>query len=280
MQGITGAFGTYFTREMISYGTNIVAGITPGRGGAEVEGVPVYDTIKEAVLNHGAEATVTFVPAPWLKDAVFEAIDNGIRLIACVVEGVPVKDMMIVRKRLAESDTVMLGPNCPGVVSPGKALLGVMPREPYKPGKIGLMTRSGTFSYKVCDSLSKAGIGQSTAVGVGGDPVTGVTFIDILEMFEKDPDTEAMVLVGEIGGTGEENAAEYIKSHIKKPVVAIILGLTAPPGKPMGHAGAIATEGKGSYASKVHALESAGVPVAKTPGEVPLLLSEKLGHRG
>lgn len=278
VQGITGSLASYFTQEMIRRGTNIVAGVTPGKGGTQAEGVPVYDTLREAMDRHQANATVIFVPAPFVKAAIFEAVDNEVPLTICIVEGAPIRDMMLVRKRLAEGRTILIGPNCPGVISPGKCMVGLMPLEPYRPGAIGVISRSGTFSYKVADSLSLAGFGQSTCVGIGGDPLRGTSQSQVLEMFEKDAETQAMVLIGEIGGTGEEEAAEYIRERIRKPVVAVILGLAAPPGKPMGHAGAIVAAGRGAYQSKVEALEKAGVPVARSAAEVPSLLAQALAR--
>lgn len=256
-----------------------MAGVTPGKGGSQAAGVPVYDTLREALKRHEANATVIFVPAPFVKDAIFEAVDNEVPVAICIVEGAPVRDMTLVRARLAEGRTRLIGPNCPGVISPGKCMVGVMPLEPYRPGRIGVLSRSGTFSYKVADSLSQAGFGQSTCVGIGGDPLRGTSHAQLLEMFEQDPETEAMVIIGEIGGTGEEEAAEYIRGHVRKPAVAIILGLAAPPGKPMGHAGAIVMGGRGAYQSKVEALERAGVPVARSAGEVPQLLAQVLEQR-
>ena len=279
VQGITGGLASYFTAEMIRRGTRIVAGVTPGKGGSQAAGVPVYDTLREALKRHEANATVIFVPAPFVKDAIFEAVDNEVPVAICIVEGAPVRDMTLVRARLAEGRTRLIGPNCPGVISPGKCMVGVMPLEPYRPGRIGVLSRSGTFSYKVADSLSQAGFGQSTCVGIGGDPLRGTSHAQLLEMFEQDPETEAMVIIGEIGGTGEEEAAEYIRGHVRKPAVAIILGLAAPPGKPMGHAGAIVMGGRGAYQSKVEALERAGVPVARSAGEVPQLLAQVLEQR-
>jgi len=275
-QGMTGKFGSYHSRLMMEYGTNIVAGVTPGRGGAEANGVPVYDSFKAALAEHSANAAITMMPAPFVKDAVFEAIDAGIKLIVCLVEGVPVHDMMLVRKKLAGADCVMIGPNSPGLVSPGKALLGFMPGSIYSPGPVGLVSRSGTFSYQVATALSQAGIGQTTCAGIGGDPITGISFVDILSRFEADPDTEGIVLVGEIGRTSEEEAAEYIGRAVTKPVAAIILGETAPPGKQMGHAGAIITAGRGTYESKHNAFKSVGVPVAHTAKEVAVLMADLL----
>ncbi|MFZ5651808.1 MAG: succinate--CoA ligase subunit alpha [Bacillota bacterium] len=278
-QGMTGKFGTYHSQLMLEYGTKIVAGVTPGRGGSEVNGVPVYDSVQEVLAEHNANALITMVPAPFVKDAVFEAIDAGIGLIVCLVEGVPVHDMMLVRRKIAGTGCIMIGPNCPGIVSPGKALLGFMPGYIYKPGRVGLVSRSGTFSYQVALALSNADFGQSTCVGIGGDPITGVSFVEILKLFEEDPDTDAIVLVGEIGRTSEEEAAEYIGKEVKKPVVSIILGQTAPPGKQMGHAGAIITAGRGTYESKVGALKAAGVPVARSANEVAAMLVDILNRR-
>lgn len=278
-QGMTGKFGTYHSQLMLEYGTKIVAGVTPGRGGSEVNGVPVYDSVQEVLAEHNVNALITMVPAPFVKDAVFESIDAGIGLIVCLVEGVPVHDMMLVRRRIAGTGCVMIGPNCPGIVSPGKALLGFMPGYIYKPGRVGLVSRSGTFSYQVALALSNAGFGQSTCVGIGGDPITGVSFVEILKLFEEDPDTDAIVLVGEIGRTSEEEAAEYIGKEVKKPVVSIILGQTAPPGKQMGHAGAIITAGRGTYESKAGALKAAGVPVARSANEVVAMLADILNRR-
>lgn len=278
-QGMTGKFGTYHSQLMLEYGTKIVAGVTPGRGGSEVNGVPVYDSVQEVLAEHSANALITMVPAPFVKDAVFEAIDAGIGLIVCLVEGVPVHDMMLVRRKIAGTGCVLIGPNCPGIVSPGKALLGFMPGYIYKPGRVGLVSRSGTFSYQVALALSNAGFGQTTCVGIGGDPITGVSFLEILKLFEEDPDTDAIVLVGEIGRTSEEEAAEYIGKEVKKPVVSIILGQTAPPGKQMGHAGAIITAGRGTYGSKVGALKAAGVPVARSANEVAAMLADILNKR-
>ena len=275
-QGMTGNFGQYHSQLMLNYGTKIVAGVTPGRGGDEVNGVPIYDSIAEAVDQNPADTVITMVPAPFVKEALFEAIDAGVRLIVCLVEGVPVRDMLMVKRRLAGGRCTLLGPNSPGIISPGKALLGYMPGDIYRPGRVGIVSRSGTFSYPVARSLSQAGLGQSTSVGIGGDPVTGVSFVEVLELFESDPDTDVVVLVGEIGRSSEEEAAEYIKAGMTKPVIAIILGEFAPPGKQMGHAGAIITAGRGTYTSKVRALEMAGVPVARTPDEVAKLVMQKL----
>jgi len=275
-QGITGRLGSFTTDRMIEYGTKVVAGVTPGKGGTEVNGVPVYDTVREAVKYHPADATITFVPPPFVKEAIFEALEVGIKFIVVAVERMPVKDMMIVYQALKQSDTVLLGPNCPGIITAEECSIGYFPGDVYRKGPVGIVSRSGTFSYQVADYITKAGLGETTALGIGGDPVTGVGFIDILKLFEKDPETKVIVLIGEIGRTSEEQAAEYIQSEVSKPVVAIITGRTAPPGKTMGHAGAIITGGRGSYESKVNALEKAGLPVAKTAKEVAVLAKQAL----
>ncbi|MDH5696240.1 MAG: succinate--CoA ligase subunit alpha [Dehalococcoidia bacterium] len=276
-QGITGRLGSFATGRMIEYGTKVVAGVTPGKGGTESNGVPVYDTVREAVTEHPADATITFVPPPFVKEAIFEALEVGIKLIVVAVERMPVKDMMIVHQALRQSDTVLLGPNSPGIITADECSIGYFPGDVYRRGPVGIVSRSGTFSYQVADYITKAGLGETTALGLGGDPVTGVNFIDILKLYEADPETKVIVLIGEIGRTSEEQAAEYIQSEVSKPVVAIIAGRTAPPGKTMGHAGAIITGGRGSYDSKVKALEKAGVPVVRTAKEVATLAKQALG---
>jgi succinyl-CoA synthetase alpha subunit len=275
-QGITGRFGTFHSKRMMDYGTQVVAGVTPGKGGTEVNGVPVFDTLREAMKDRLADATITFVPGPFVKEAIFEALEEGIRLIAVVVEGMPVRDMMIVKQMLNQTDTVVIGPNSPGLITAGECSIGFFPGDIYRKGPVGIVSRSGTFSYQVADDITKAGLGQTSSVGIGGDPITGVGFKDILKLYEEDPETEVIVLIGEIGRTSEEEAAEYIQSEITKPVVAMIAGRTAPPGKAMGHAGAIITGGKGSYDSKVQALDKAGVLVAKTTREVASLVTDAL----
>lgn len=276
VQGITGKFGYYHSKRMLEYGTKIVAGVTPGKGGIEVNGIPVYDTVQEAMKYHSADATITFVPGPFTKDAIFEAVEARVKLIACVVEAMPIKDMMIVYQELKGTNTVLLGPNSPGILTVDECLIGYMPTQIYRRGPVGIVSRSGTFSYLVANAITKAGLGQTTCVGIGGDPITGVRFIDILRLFESDPETKIIVLIGEIGGTAEEEAAEYIKSEITKPVVAIVVGRSAPEGKTMGHAGAIITRGKGSYHSKVESFRKAGVPVASTAAEVASLVKDIL----
>jgi len=276
-QGITGRLGSFATGRMIEYGTKVVAGVTPGKGGTELGGVPVYDTVREAVRHHPADATITFVPPPFVKEAIFEALEVGIKLIVAAVERMPVKDMMVVRQALKGTDTVLLGPNSPGIITAEECSIGYFPGDVYHKGPVGIVSRSGTFSYQVADYITKAGLGETTALGIGGDPITSVSFIDILKLFEEDPETKVIVLIGEIGRTSEEQAAEYIQSEVSKPVVAIIAGRTAPPGKTMGHAGAIITGGRGSYESKISALEKAGVAVVRTAKEVATLAKQALG---
>jgi len=275
-QGITGRFGKFHSQRMIDYGTKLVAGITPGKGGEEVNGVPVYDTLKEAVKYHHVDATITFVPAPFVKEAILEAIEEETKVVAVVVEGMPVKDMMIVNQVLEHSNTTLIGPNSPGIITADECSLGFFPGDVYRKGPVGIVSRSGTFSYQVADDITKAGLGQTTSVGIGGDPITGVSFIDILKLYEEDLETKVIVLIGEIGRTCEEAAAEYIKSEITKPVVAIIAGRTAPHGKTMGHAGAIITGGKGSSDSKISAFKKAGIQVGMTTKEVANLVKEVL----
>jgi len=275
-EGITGRFGSFHSQRMIEYGTKVVAGVTPGKGGMEVNGVPVYDTLREAVKYHPADAIITFVPPATAKQAIFEGLEERIKFIAAVIEPMPVKDMMIVYQALKESDSIMIGPNSPGIIVADECSIGFFPGHVYRKGQVGIVSRSGTFSYLVADDITKAGLGQTTALGIGGDPITGVTFVDILKLFEEDPETKAIVLIGEIGRTSEEEAAEYIKSEVSKPVLAIIGGGSAPPGKTMGHAGAIITGGKGSYESKRKAFEKAGVPVARTTKEVASLVKQAI----
>jgi succinyl-CoA synthetase alpha subunit len=276
VQGITGRLGSFATRRMMQYGTKVVAGITPGRGGTEMDGIPVYDTVRKAVRYHPADATITFVPPPFVKEAVFEALEAGIKLIVVAVEGMPVKDMMIVRQALKQTDTILLGPNSPGIISVGECSIGYFPGEVYRKGPVGIVSRSGTLSYQVADYITKAGLGETSSVGLGGDPITGVSFIDMLKLYEADPETKIIVLIGEIGGTGEERAGEYIQSEVSKPVIAIIAGRTAPAGKTMGHAGAIIAGGRGSYESKVRVLEKAGVPIAGAAREVAIMAKKAL----
>jgi succinyl-CoA synthetase alpha subunit len=276
VQGITGREGEFHTKQMLAYGTHIVGGMTPGRGGEKVLGVPVFDTLEQAAEKTGANTSIIYVPARGCADAILEAADAGIALVVCITEGVPVLDMMRVARRLAESGTRLIGPNCPGLISPGKSKVGIIPGNICIPGPVGLVSRSGTLTYEVIHALTQRKIGQSTCVGIGGDPVHGLGFIDTLEMFESDPQTRAVALIGEIGGTDEEKAAEYIKKKMTKPVVAFVAGQTAPPGKRMGHAGAIIEGGTGTAADKIAAFRAAGVPVARFPGEVAELIEKVL----
>jgi succinyl-CoA synthetase alpha subunit len=267
-QGITGEQGTFHTRQMVSYGTRMVGGVTPGKGGTDVDGVHVYNTVAEAVKNTGADASVIYVPAPFAADAIMEAADEGLRVIVCITEGIPALDMVKVRRFMEGRHSRLIGPNCPGIITPEECKIGIMPGHIHKKGKVGVVSRSGTLTYEVVDQLTRLGLGQSTCVGIGGDPINGTSFVDILEMFEKDPETEAIAMIGEIGGTAEEEAAEFVKKNVKKPVVGYIAGVTAPKGKRMGHAGAIISGGKGTADEKMEALEKAGVKVTRSPAEI------------
>ena len=269
VQGITGGEGKFPTGQMLEYGTNVVAGAVPGRGGQEVEGVPVYDTVHKAAREEDANAAVVFVPPAFAADALFEALDSPVDLVVAITEGIPQQDMAKVYRKLRETDTNLIGPNCPGLITPGEAKLGILPGNIFAEGNVGLVSRSGTLTYQVVDSLTQRGIGQTTAVGIGGDPIIGTDFVDALEMFENDSDTEAVVMCGEIGGEDEEEAAEFIGANMDTPVAGFIAGRTAPPGKRMGHAGAIVSgSGTGTAESKINALNNAGVPVGDTPEEV------------
>jgi len=269
VQGITGGEGNFHAEQMIEYGTNVVAGAVPGKGGQEVHGVPVYDTVHEAVRREDADASVVFVPPAFAGDALFEALDTSLDLVVAITEGIPTQDMAKVNRRLRDTDTHLVGPNCPGVITPGEAKLGILPGNIFSSGNVGLVSRSGTLTYQVVDNLSSRGMGQTTAIGIGGDPIIGTSFIDALELFEADPETEAVAMCGEIGGEDEEAAAQFIATEMDTPVAAFIAGRTAPPGKRMGHAGAIVSgSGTGTAESKIEALNSAGVPVGDTPEEV------------
>ena len=278
VQGITGRDGSFHTQQMIEYGTQVVGGVTPGKGGQTAQGVPVFNTVREAVRERGANASVIFVPARLnAADAILEAADAGIALVVCISEGIPTQDMIRVNAILkARGRTRLIGPNCPGLISPGKCKIGIIPGSIFTPGPVGLVSRSGTLTYEIADELTRAGLGQSSGVGIGGDPMIGSTFVNILPLFEADPQTLAVVLVGEIGGSDEEAAAEYIMS-MQKPVVGFISGRTAPPGKRMGHAGAIISGTSGTPQAKVAALEAAGVPVADTTHDIPALVQQALG---
>ena len=269
VQGITGGEGKFHAGQMIDYGTNVVAGAVPGRGGQEVQGVPVYDTVQTAAREADANASVVFVPPAFAGDAIFEALDSSVDLVVAITEGVPQQDMAKIYRKLGETDTRLIGPNCPGLITPGEAKLGILPGNIFSEGNVGFVSRSGTLTYQVVDNLTQRGIGQTSAVGIGGDPIIGTDFIDALELFENDPDTEAIVMCGEIGGEDEEEAAAFIGEYMDTPVVGFIAGRTAPPGKRMGHAGAIVSgSGTGTAESKIDALNDAGVPVGDTPNEV------------
>ena len=281
VQGITGGQGRFHTEQMLAYGTNIVAGVTPGKAGQEVCGVPVFDTVKAAKEATGANASILYVPPKFAADSIFEAIDAEIPFVVCITEHIPVLDMAKVKNYMVGKKTTLLGGNCPGIISPGKCKMGIMPGYICKEGHVGVVSRSGTLTYEAINQLSVRGIGQSTAVGIGGDPIKGLSHVDVLKMFNEDPDTYAVVMIGEIGGSGEEEAAEYIKEHMKdKPVVAFIAGQSAPPGKRMGHAGAIISGGKGTAAGKIAALESVGVSVAPTPDLIGEYLVEAIKKAG
>jgi len=276
VQGITGSQGRFHAERMLKYGTKIVAGVTPGRGGEEIFGVPIFDTVREAKRKTDANASVIFVPAAFAADAIMEAIDAGIKTVVCITEGIPVHDELRVYLRVKEENAILVGPNCPGVISPGKSHLGIMPAHVFREGKVGIVSRSGTLTYQISYNFTSLGIGQSTVIGIGGDRIVGLSFSEVLEMFERDRETEAMVLIGEIGGRDEERAAEYIRQNVSKPVVAYIAGITAPPGKRMGHAGAIIEGGVGTAESKIRAFKEVGVEVGKTPMEVTEIVARKL----
>jgi succinyl-CoA synthetase alpha subunit len=270
VQGITGGEGSFHTQQMIEYGTKVVAGVTPDKGGTEFLGVPVYNTAEEAVKEQKANTSVIFVPPAFAVDAVLEAVSSGIKVIVCITEGIPVADMIKVYNSIKNKDVVLIGPNCPGIISPGKAKIGIMPGFIHKPGKIGVVSRSGTLTYEAVKQLSDINLGQSTCVGIGGDPIIGSRFIDIIKLFNEDPGTEGIVMIGEIGGTAEEEAAIFIKKYVKKPVVGFIAGRTAPPGRRMGHAGAIISGGKGTAAEKMQAMKKAGIKVVESPADIGL----------
>jgi succinyl-CoA synthetase alpha subunit len=276
VQGVTGREGSFHTEQMVDYGTNVVAGVTPGGKGKKIAGVPVFDTVAAAIAETNANTSIIYVPARFAPDAIYEAVDGGISLVICITEGIPVNDMVPVFAYVKDKGARLIGPNCPGLITPGQAKVGIMPGYIHAQGPIGLVSRSGTLTYEVVDALTRAGLGQSTAVGIGGDPIIGTSFVGVLELFQADADTQAIVLIGEIGGTDEEDAARYIKEHVTKPVAGFIAGQTAPPGKRMGHAGAIISGGAGTAAEKMAALKDAGVHVANTPSQVPSLIQSAL----
>ena len=279
-QGITGKTGQFHTRNCLDYGKGsdcFVAGVTPGKGGQEFEGIPIFDTVKEARAQTGADVSVIYVPPPFAAAAIDEALEAGIGTVICITEGVPVKDMILTRDRMRDNQAVLVGPNCPGVITPGEIKIGIMPGYIHTPGRIGVVSRSGTLTYEVVDQLTKLGMGQSTCVGIGGDPVNGLKHLDVMKMFNDDPDTDAVVMCGEIGGSDEEECAEWINEHMTKPVAAFIAGVTAPPGKRMGHAGAIIAGGRGTASDKISALEDAGVAVTANPAEIGLAMRQAIG---
>jgi len=277
VQGITGKEGSFHTKQMVEYGTNVVGGVTPGKGGTMHEGIPVFNTVEEAVREAGANVSIIYVPPPFAADAIIEAADAGMPLVVCITEGIPALDMVQVKRFLEGRATRLIGPNCPGIISPGKCKIGIMPGHIHKEGRIGVVSRSGTLTYEAVGQLTALGLGQSTAIGIGGDPVVGTTHTDALALFEADAETEGIVMIGEIGGTAEEDAAAYAKEHVTKPIVAFIAGQTAPPGRRMGHAGAIIAGGKGTAAEKMSALEAAGIRVVHSPADIGTAMRDALG---
>ena len=278
-QGITGSTGQFHTKTCKEYGTQMVAGVTPGKGGTAFEGIPIYDTVVQAVAATGANASVIYVPPPFAADAIMESTDAGIPLVICITEGIPVLDMMRVKRYLEGRPTRLIGPNCPGIITPGECKIGIMPGYIHRPGRIGVVSRSGTLTYEAVHQLTQLGQGQSTCIGIGGDPINGTNFVDALRLFQDDPDTDAVIVIGEIGGTAEEAAADFIRDHMDKPVVAFVAGQTAPPGRRMGHAGAIIAGGRGTAAGKIASFEAAGVRVARNPAEMGATMVALLAER-
>jgi succinyl-CoA synthetase alpha subunit len=277
-QGITGATGQFHTKACKDYGTQMVAGVTPGKGGTSFEGIPIFDTVGQAIRSTGANASVIYVPPPFAADAILEAIDAGVDLVVCITEGIPVADMVGVKRAMEGKQARLIGPNCPGVITPDECKIGIMPGYIHKKGSIGVVSRSGTLTYEAVHQLTQLGLGQSTCVGIGGDPVKGMEFIDVLRLFQDDPETQGIIMIGEIGGSAEEQAAEFVKQHVKKPVAGFIGGQTAPKGKRMGHAGAIISGGQGTAADKIKAFEAAGIRVAKSPAELGSTMKQALVH--
>ncbi|HEY0407728.1 MAG TPA: succinate--CoA ligase subunit alpha [Pyrinomonadaceae bacterium] len=277
VQGITGKEGTFHTKQMVEYGTNVVGGVTPGKGGTQHEGIAVFNTVADAVREAGANASVIYVPPPFAADAIMEAAEAGLPLVVCITEGIPALDMVKVNEYLAEKPTRLIGPNCPGIISPGKCKIGIMPGHIHREGRVGVVSRSGTLTYEAVGQLTALGLGQSTAIGIGGDPIVGTTHVDALALFQADDETDGIVMIGEIGGTAEEEAAAFAQANVTKPIVAFIAGQTAPPGRRMGHAGAIIAGGKGTAAEKMSALEAAGIRVVKSPADIGQAMKEALG---
>jgi len=278
VQGITGSVGAFHTKQMLEYGTKIVGGVTPGKAGSKVEGVPVFHTVADAVRETGANATVIYVPPAFAADAIAEAVDAGVDVVVCITEGIPILDMVKVKRIMAGKNSRLIGPNCPGIITPGECKIGIMPGYIHKPGTIGIVSRSGTLTYEAVHQVTTLGLGQSTCIGIGGDPVNGTNFIDVLAAFEADPKTEAVIMIGEIGGTAEEEAAAFVKANMSKPVIGFVAGQTAPKGKRMGHAGAIISGGKGTAAEKIEAFRAAGISVSEAPSDLGITLAKRLNR--